>query len=145
MRASFYTITPDGTKIVARTRLNWTGLYPATNYYGFVDPVRETGAFIAYPFTAGRTSLRLPPLGVDLPLGSTAAGGNANKNMTGNTDYTEVLLTDVALPSRTVITTPSRDGNPMAKLAEPAWSTSDLTATVNHVTKSTGPLQAPVP
>ena len=63
--------------------------------------------------------------------------------MTGNTNYTEVLLTDVALPSRTVIVTPGRTGGPMVKWAEAAWSTSDLTATVNHVTKSTGPLVVP--
>ena len=63
--------------------------------------------------------------------------------MTGNTDYTEVLLTDVALPSRTVITAADRNGNPMVKWSESAWTTSDLTATVQHVTKSTGPLQAP--
>jgi hypothetical protein len=143
MRASFYTITPDGTKIIARTRLNWTGVYPLTTYSGFIDPVRETATFIAYPFTIGKTSLRLPTIGVDVLLGSTAAGGNANKNMTGNTDYTEVLLTDDVLPSRTVITVPSRTINPMIPWAEAAWSTSDLTVTVNHITKSTGPLMAP--
>jgi hypothetical protein len=144
MRASFYTITPDGTKIIARTRLNWTGIYPFTTYSGFIDPVRETATFIAYPFTIGRTSLRLPSISVDVLLGSTAAGGNANKNMTGNTDYTEVLLTDDVLPSRTVIAALSREANPMAPWGEAAWSTSDLTATVSHVTKSTGPLMAPV-
>jgi hypothetical protein len=143
MRASFYTITPDGLTITARTRLNWTGLYPATNYSGFIDRLRETATFVAYPFTVGKTSLKLPAAGHDILLGSTAAGGNTNKNMTGSTDYTEVLTTDAGLPSRTVIAALSRTINPMITWGEGAWYTSDLTNTVNHVTKDTGLLTVP--
>jgi hypothetical protein len=146
MRLRVYVLSADQSAIEYFTALLWTGTYPWLPMSVGVcfDFAKELALFVTYSFTLGITSLRLPSTATNLLVGSTASGTNADKNITGVTIYTPSSLTVITpIPTKTVLSAPLTNLNPMVAWSESAWSTTDLTATVNHVTVSTGPLVVP--
>jgi hypothetical protein len=150
-RQHVYVLSDDQSVIEYRTTLVWAAVNPwaASRQCSAFDlsPTKEIAAFVAGSFSLGVTTLRLPAANTDLLLASTTSENtNSNKNMTGFTDYTDIPLTAVVpTPSKAVLSASLTDLNPMVAWAEAAWSTSDLATTVNHITRSTGPLQIDVP
>ena len=110
-----------------------------------IDPDLEIATFVAGRFSLGITSLQLSSTPVDVLLDSTTSqNSNANKNITGSTDYTSITLTNVSpSPSQTTLSTAVTDLNPMVQWSESAWSSSDLTSDTGFAVKSSGQLSVP--
>jgi hypothetical protein len=144
-RLHLYVLSPDQATIESKTWLNWSGEPTGVlSQMPFMDPTRQLAVFTSRTMSLGITSFKLPLAPVNLALTSTITGGSSNLNMTGNSDYTPVAVTELTpLPPRTAWTAQTRNINPMSRLADAGWSTTDLTATVQHATKATGPLQVP--